>query len=72
MTEKVLKQIRALDAAAEKAGGYVLPPSEARVSEKAQREFAAMRRYALKNKKAISHFTDEDFRIMGIERPRPI
>lgn len=72
MTEKILKQIRALDAAAEKAGGYVLPPSEAHVSERAQREFAIMRQYSLRIKKPIGHFTDEDFRVMGIERPHPI
>lgn len=68
MTAKVLKQIRELDAAAEKAGGYVLPPSEARVSKKREAEFSVMRQYSLKHKKSIQKFTDDDYRAMGIQR----
>lgn len=70
MTQEILKQIRELDAAAERAGGYVLSPEEGRTSERAKREFTAMRQYSLKHNKPIREFTDADYRAMGITRPQ--
>lgn len=70
MRRETLKKIRALDAATAEAGGYVLSPSEVRVSKKAEREFTAMRHYSLEHKKPISQFTDADYRALGIKRPK--
>ncbi len=70
MTQEILKQIRELDAAAERAGGYVLSPEEGRASERARREFSVMRQYSLKHKKPIREFTEADYHVMGIHRHR--
>lgn len=68
MTRKTIVQIRALDKAAEQAGGYVLPPSAAKVSHAEAQAFTRMRQYCRANKIPMSKLTAEDYRKNGIDR----
>ena len=54
MTQEVLKKIRALDEAAEKAGGYVLPPEKRHVSPSAEKEFTELRQRSVREKIPMS------------------
>ena len=66
MTKKVLIQSRELENAAEKAGGYVASPGSLRDNPAGMREFSAIRRYSIQEKKPISQLTEEDYRKIGI------
>lgn len=68
MTQKVLAQIRELDAAAEKAGGYVADPSTVRPNLKGERDFTAARQYSLQTGIPMHKLTREDYRRIGIRR----
>lgn len=50
MTQETLKKIRALDAAAEEAGGYVLPPWERHVSPAEEKKFTELRQRSIREK----------------------
>lgn len=66
MTEKDIADMRELDELAEKAGGYVMPPSSVRHSKKFEEDFTTMRKYCVKHNKKIGELTIEDYDIMGI------
>lgn len=68
MTKKVLSEIRELDTAAEKAGGYVLSPGSVRPNPKGERDFTAIRQYSMQNKIPVSKLTNEDYRKIGISK----
>lgn len=67
MTQSVLAQIRELDAAAEKAGGYVAAHT-VRPNLKGERDFTAVRRYSLQIGIPMHKLTREDYRRIGIRR----
>lgn len=68
MTKKVLSEIRELDAAAEKAGGYVALPGSIKPNPKGERDFTAVRQYSMKHKIPVSKLTSEDYQKIGISK----
>lgn len=69
MTQKVLAQIRELDAAAaEKAGGYVADPRTVKPNPKGERDFAAARSYSRQHGIPMHKLTDNDYKKIGIVR----
>ncbi len=50
MTQETLKKIRALDAAAAEAGGYVIPPWERHISAEKEKKFAELRQRSIREK----------------------
>lgn len=66
MTEQDIMDMRELDRLAEKAGGYVLPPSSVKHSKKFEEDFTIMRKYCVEHNKKIAELTIEDYDIMGI------
>lgn len=68
MARMTLIQDHELEAAAEKAGGFVAAPWSLEENPKGMREFSAIRQYSVQHNKTISELTDEDYRMIGIER----
>lgn len=68
MTQKALAQIRELDAAAEKAGGYVADPRTVKPNPKGERDFAAARSYSRQHGIPMHKLTDNDYKKIGIVR----
>lgn len=50
MTQETLKKVRALDAAAAEAGGYVIPPWERHVSPEDEKKFTELRQRSVREK----------------------
>lgn len=68
MTEKILADVREIDAAAEKAGGYVAFPDTLKANPMGEREFAAIRSYSLKHNKPICDLTKTDYEKIGLKK----
>ena len=68
MTQKVLAQIRELDAAAEKAGGYVADPRTVKPNPQGEKNFSTVRNYSLKHGIPMHKLTAHDYERMGISR----
>ena len=60
-----------LEDAAERAGGYVLPPESFKLDEKRMEEFIAIRCYCIETGKPISQLTEEDYRKIGVSPRKP-
>lgn len=71
MDERKWQEMRELDEAAERAGGYVAPPWTLSPNPQGEKEFTAMRRYSIEKGKPISSFTEEDYRAIGIRNFHP-
>lgn len=61
MTKEALKKVRIIDAAAERAGGYVLPPSCVIKNPEGERVFTEMRQYSLRTGVPMSKLNRKDF-----------
>lgn len=66
MTEQDIRDMRELDEAAERAGGYVADPRTVKRDEKFEKDFSTMRQYCLKTRKKFSELGEEDYKKMGI------
>ena len=66
MDERKWQEMRELDEAAERAGGYVALPRTLLPNPQGEKEFTAMRRYSIEMEKPISVFTEEDCYAIGI------
>lgn len=71
MTKKVLIEIRELEAAAERAGGYVTTPWDRQADAAKCKEFSALRQYSLKTGKPMSRFVDADYISAGVKPYKP-
>ena len=67
MTKRTISKIQALDAAAEKAGGYVMHPSQIKSNKEGERAFTVLRQYSLEHKIPISKLSDSDYEKLGIQ-----
>lgn len=65
MDERKRQEMRELDEAAERAGGYVALPWTLPPNPQGEKEFTA-RRYSIEMEKPISVFTEEDYYAIGI------
>lgn len=65
MNERKWQEMRELDEAAERAGGYVALPRTL-PNPQGEKEFTAMRRYSIEIEKPISAFTEKDYYAIGI------
>ena len=63
MDERKRQEMRELDEAAERAGGYVALPWTLPPNPQGEK---AMRRYSIEMEKPISVFTEEDYYAIGI------
>lgn len=68
MTKKVLIQSKALEQAAERAGGFVAAPGTLKPNPKKENEFALIRKYSLQHGIPISMLTQDDYKKMGIQQ----
>ena len=66
MDERKWQEMRELDEAAERAGGYVALPRTLAPNPQGEKGFTAMRRYSIEMEKPISVFTEEDYYAIGI------
>ena len=66
MAEDLWAEVRTLEEAAERAGGYVLPPWQAEKNEQGERELAAIRDYALKHSKRVCEMDEADWAELGL------
>ncbi len=66
MDERKWQEMRELDEAAERAGGYVALPRTLPPNPQGEKGFTAMRRYSIEMEKPISVFTEEDYYAIGI------
>ena len=69
MTMKALEQMRELENAAERAGGYVADPRTIKKNPKGEKDFTAIRRYCFERKISISDMTEEDYKNIGVCPP---
>ena len=66
MDERKWQEMRELDEAAERAGGYVALPRTLPPNPQGEKEFTAIRRYSIEMEKPISAFTEKDYYAIGI------
>lgn len=66
MDERKWQEMRELDEAAERDGGYVALPWTLPPNPQGEKESTAMRRYSIEMEKPISVFTEEDYYAIGI------
>lgn len=66
MDERKWQEMRELDEAAERDGGYVALPWTLPPNPRGEKEFTAMRRYSIEMEKPISAFTEKDYFAIGI------
>ncbi len=69
MTKRVLIQSRKIEAAAEKAGGFVVAPEKVGHNPKGEANFRAVRQYSLKHGVPMSKLTSADYKKIGIDHP---
>lgn len=61
MTAKTLKQIKQIDAAAERAGGYVMDPAKITRNPNGEKAFTEMRQYSREKGIPMSQLSDSAF-----------
>lgn len=66
MDERKWQEMRELDEAAERAGGYVTLPWTLPPNPQGEKEVTAMRRYSIEREKLISAFTEKNYYAIGI------
>lgn len=69
MDERKWQEMRELDEAAERAGGYVALPWTLPPNPQGEKEFTAMRRYSIEMEKPISAFAEGRLLCNWYKRP---
>jgi hypothetical protein len=66
LKKKILDDLNKLEKLAEEAGGYVVNINELKCDKRSSKQFTALRKYCVANKKKYQELNANDFKKIGI------